>query len=47
LIEVFLVINYSLPTNCENYIHRIGRGIQFGRKGVAISFDIEEDEDSL
>jgi len=36
--QVSLVINYDLPTNRENYIHRIGRGGRFGRKGVAINF---------
>lgn len=36
--HVSLVINYDLPTNRENYIHRIGRGGRFGRKGVAINF---------
>uniref|UniRef100_A0A2K5R3G2 RNA helicase n=1 Tax=Cebus imitator TaxID=2715852 RepID=A0A2K5R3G2_CEBIM len=35
--QVSLVINYDLPTNRENYIHRIGRGGRFGRKGVAIN----------
>ena len=29
--QVSLVINYDLPTNRENYIHRIGRGGRFGR----------------
>ena len=36
--QVSLVINYVLPTNRENYIHRIGRSGRFGRKGVAINF---------
>ena len=36
--QVSLVINYDLPSNRENYIHRIGRGGRFGRKGVAINF---------
>jgi translation initiation factor 4A len=36
--QVSLVINYDLPANRENYIHRIGRGGRFGRKGVAINF---------
>ena len=36
--QVSLVINYELPTNQENYIHRIGRSGRFGRKGVAINF---------
>ena len=41
--QVSLVINYDLPTNKENYIHRIGRGGRFGRKGVAINFITNED----
>lgn len=35
--QVSLVINYELPSNHENYIHRIGRSGRFGRKGVAIN----------
>ena len=35
---VSLVINYDVPTNRENYIHRIGRTGRYGRKGVAINF---------
>jgi translation initiation factor 4A len=45
--QVSLVINYDLPTNRENYIHRIGRGGRFGRKGVAINFVTTEDARSL
>lgn len=41
--QVSLVINYDLPTNRENYIHRIGRSGRFGRKGVAINFLTEGD----
>merc|ERR1711934_247379 len=41
--QVSLVLNYDLPTNRENYIHRIGRGGRFGRKGVAINFVTDED----
>lgn len=41
--QVSLVINYDLPTNKENYIHRIGRGGRFGRKGVAINLVTERD----
>jgi len=42
--QVSLVINYDLPGNRENYIHRIGRSGRFGRKGVAINFVAEEDK---
>ncbi|KAJ6260721.1 ATP-dependent RNA helicase eIF4A [Drechslerella dactyloides] len=41
--QVSLVINYDLPSNRENYIHRIGRGGRFGRKGVAINFVTADD----
>jgi len=41
--QVSLVINYDLPRNLENYIHRIGRSGRFGRKGVAINFVTNED----
>lgn len=41
--QVSLVINYDLPANRESYIHRIGRGGRFGRKGVAINFVTADD----
>lgn len=41
--QVSLVINYDLPSNNENYIHRIGRSGRFGRKGVAINFVTADD----
>ncbi|KAJ1658393.1 translation initiation factor eIF4A [Dispira simplex] len=45
--QVSLVINYDLPSNKENYLHRIGRGGRFGRKGVAINFVTAEDTRAL
>ena len=36
--QVSLVINYELPTQKENYIHRIGRTGRAGASGEAISF---------
>jgi len=41
--QVSLVINYDLPSNLENYLHRIGRSGRFGRKGVAINFVTNSD----
>jgi len=41
--QVSLVINYDLPQNMENYLHRIGRSGRFGRKGVAINFVTNND----
>lgn len=45
--QVSLVINYDLPTQPENYLHRIGRSGRFGRKGVAINFVTRDDERML
>ena len=36
--QVSVVINYDIPQNVENYLHRIGRSGRFGRKGLAINF---------
>lgn len=33
-----LVINYDLPEDAQNYVHRIGRTARAGHKGHAISF---------
>lgn len=45
---VSLVINYDLPTQKENYIHRIGRSGRFGRKGVAINFiNLDSDDTEI
>merc|ERR1739848_443081 len=41
--QVSLVINYDLPGDTENYLHRIGRSGRFGRKGVAINFVTNND----
>ncbi len=37
------VINYEMPTDPENYVHRIGRTARAGREGVAISLCGVED----
>ncbi|CAM4840297.1 unnamed protein product [Rotaria magnacalcarata] len=41
------VINYDLPTNRESYIHRIGRSGRFGRKGMAINFITNDEQQTL
>jgi len=37
------VVNYTLPEDPEDYVHRIGRTGRAGEKGMAISFACEED----
>jgi translation initiation factor 4A len=41
--QISLVINYEIPIQRENYIHRIGRSGRFGRKGAAINLVTEEE----
>lgn len=41
--QVSLVINYELPIQRENYIHRIGRSGRFGRKGASINLITERE----
>ena len=41
------VINYDLPQDCEDYVHRIGRTARAGASGKAISLVCEDYADSL
>ncbi|MBI3632143.1 MAG: DEAD/DEAH box helicase [Candidatus Vogelbacteria bacterium] len=36
--DIGLVVNYDLPDNPEDYVHRIGRTGRAGKKGKAVSF---------
>lgn len=44
---VDMVINFELPEDAENYVHRIGRTGRAGQKGKAYSLVSETDVDSL
>ena len=44
---VDLVINYELPDDAENYVHRIGRTGRAGEKGKAFSFVSDKDVEAL
>ena len=41
------VINFDLPKNAEDYVHRIGRTGRAGAKGIAISFASPENRQQL
>ena len=41
-----LVINYDMPDDSEDYVHRIGRTARAGREGKAISF-VQPDQSGL
>ncbi len=40
--DISHVINYDLPQDAENYVHRIGRTARAGKQGKAISLACEE-----
>jgi translation initiation factor 4A len=44
--QVGLVINYDVPTDPEQYIHRVGRSGRYGKLGVAITFLTSHHSDS-
>jgi ATP-dependent RNA helicase DeaD len=41
--QVSHVVNYDMPQNLEEYVHRIGRTARMGREGTAITFVTEWD----
>lgn len=45
--NVDYVINYDLPDEAENYVHRVGRTGRGTKKGVAISFCSSEEKEKL
>ncbi|MDE7073477.1 MAG: ATP-dependent helicase, partial [Odoribacter sp.] len=42
--DIGLVINYDVPRDPEDYIHRIGRTARANAEGVAITFVSETDQ---
>ncbi len=45
--DLDMVINYDLPLDSENYVHRIGRTARAGNTGKAISFACEKTAGNL
>jgi ATP-dependent RNA helicase DeaD len=41
--QVSYVVNYDMPQNLEEYVHRIGRAARMGRDGTAVTFVTEWD----
>lgn len=45
--DVDIVINYDIPEETENYVHRVGRTGRGQKKGVAIAFCSAEEKERL
>ena len=45
--DIRLVINYDVPHDCEDYVHRIGRTARANHDGCAITFVSEKDQTSF
>lgn len=46
--RINLAINYDMPSEADQYLHRVGRAGRFGTKGLAVSFiSNEKDEEIL
>lgn len=45
--EVKLVINYDVPRDPDDYIHRVGRTARAGRKGEAVTFVGQRDVETV
>lgn len=41
--DISMVINYDVPRDCEDYVHRIGRTARADRDGIAITFVNDKD----
>ena len=45
--DIALVLNYDIPRDAEDYVHRIGRTARAGKEGRAVTFVSERDFASL
>jgi len=46
--RINIVVNFDMPNEADQYLHRVGRAGRFGTKGLAISFiSSQEDTDIL
>lgn len=41
------IINFDIPDDCDDYVHRVGRTGRMGREGVAFTFTTPDDGDAL
>ncbi|WP_234572372.1 DEAD/DEAH box helicase [Rhodohalobacter sp. 614A] len=41
--EVSIIINYDVPNNTDDYVHRIGRTARYDKSGIAVTFITQRD----
>jgi ATP-dependent RNA helicase DeaD len=41
------IINFDLPQDCDDYVHRVGRTGRMGRDGIAFSFVTKDEGEQL
>jgi superfamily II DNA/RNA helicase len=44
IVGVELVVNYDVPRDAEDYVHRVGRTARADAKGIAFTFISEEEQ---
>lgn len=45
--RVNIVINYDMPSDSDEYLHRVGRAGRFGTKGLSITFVSTPSEEDI
>ncbi len=41
------IVNYDIPLDCDDYVHRVGRTGRMGREGIAFTFVTADEGDQL
>ncbi len=45
--KINIVINFDMPHESDQYLHRVGRAGRFGTKGLAISFISDQKDNDV
>ena len=45
--KINIVVNYDMPKEADQYLHRVGRAGRFNTKGLGISFISNEDDEKV
>lgn len=45
--RINVAVNYDMPPEADQYLHRVGRAGRFGTKGLAISFVASEEDEAV